>query len=211
MQGFELTVSSTGGDFELPSAGSHSARIVAVINGGAHETAGIGGQPSRRVVKLLLALELPHERRADGRPMVVLYECSASLHSKATLRKVVEHVLGRQLSDGETFSVLDLLGQPCSVAITHEVRADRTFYRVASVGPPIRGMAVPDPAYETFAWSFESGSPFPSPAWLPFHFGRSVADWLAESEEARQAASSNTATSPPAGGYVSGAEAEIAY
>lgn len=211
MQGFNLTVSSAGGDFELPAAGSHSARVVAVINGGTRVTAGIGGQPSRRVVKLLLGLELPHERRADGRPAVVLFEVTASLHPKATLRKLVEQVLGRQLAEGECLPITDLLNQPCSVAITHEVRADRTFYRVASIGPPIRGMAVPDATYGPLAWSIDGGTPFPAPDWLPFHFGRSVADWVAESEEAGQVARSIPSTSPPAGVAVAGAEADIAY
>ena len=106
MLGFELTASnSSGGDYELPSAGNHAARIVGVINGGTHETAGINGQPRKKAVKLLLLVELPYEPRSDGKPFVVLYECSASLHVKATLRKLVHEVLNRPLNEGDKFTV----------------------------------------------------------------------------------------------------------
>jgi hypothetical protein len=208
--GFELTVSS-GGEFEIPSAGNHAARFVAVINGGTHETPGVNGQPSKKVGKFLFGLELPHERRSDGRPFVVLYECSASLNTKATLRKLVEQVLNRQLNDGDRFSVAEFLGQPCSVAITLEAKQDKTYFKVASIGPPIRGMVVPEPTYPQLAWSIHGGTPFPAPEWLPFHYGRSVSDWVAESEEGQQAARKPAQAVVPAADPAVDAEGNIAY
>jgi hypothetical protein len=198
MLGFELTVSNSSGDYETPSAGNHAARIIGVINGGTHETAGINGQPRKKAVKLLLVVELPHEHRSDGKPFVIVYEVSFSLHEKATLRKLVREVLNRLLNEGDKFTVTEFLGQPCAVAITHEAKGEKTFYKVASIGPPIKGMTVPEPVHPRLLWSVYGGEAFSSPTWLPFHFGRSVADWIAESEEAKTSArKASGLVSPP--------------
>jgi hypothetical protein len=211
MLGFELTVSNSGGDYETPSAGNHAARIFGVINGGTHETAGVNGQPAKKAVKLLLVVELPYEPRSDGTPFVVLYECSAKLHPKATLRKLVNEVLNRQLNDGDRFSVTEFLGSPCAVAITHEAKGDKTYHKVASIGPPVKGMTVPEPVHPRLIWSVDGGEPFPAADWLPFHFGRSVADWIAESEEAKKSALKAASVVSPPGNTAPVSDGDIAY
>jgi hypothetical protein len=212
MHGFDLIASSSsGGDYEIPSAGNHAARIIGVINGGTHETPGINGQSGKQTVKFLLVLELPHEQRSDGKLFIVLFECSASLHVKATLRKLVHEVLGRALNDGDRFSVTDFLGQPCAVAITHETRGEKTYYKVASLGPPIKGMQVPEPSHPQLVWSVHTGQPFPDADWLPFHFGRSVTDWIGESEEAMAAAQKAVTANPTPHDADSVADGDIAY
>jgi hypothetical protein len=188
MQDFALTASSSsGGEYEMPSAGNHAGRIIGLINGGTHESSGLNGQPAKRVVRYLFVLELSFEKRSDGTPFVVLFECSASLHAKAKLRKLVHEVLNRSLNDGDRFSATEFLGQPCAVVITHEVKAEKTFYKVTALGPPFKGMAVPEPTHPQIVWSVHSGQPFPAADHLPFHFGRSVSDWIAESDEAEAA------------------------
>ncbi len=212
MHDFELTASSTsGGDYESPSAGNHAARIIGVINGGTHETQGVNGQPGKLVVKFLIVIELPYEQRSDGKPFVVLYECSASLHVKATLRKLVHEILNRTLNDGDRFSVTEFVGQPCAVAVTHETKGEKTYYRVASLGPAIKGMQVPEPSRPQVVWSVHGEHPFPATDWMPFHFGRSVADWIAESEEAKQAARKTTQNVPPPEVPAPVATGDIAY
>ena len=161
--------------------------------------------------KFLFGLELPLEPRSDGQPFVVNFECTASLHEKATLRKLVNEVLNRQLNDGDRFSVTEFLGQPCAVAITHEAKGDKTYYKVASIGPPIKGMSVPEPTYPLLTWSVHSGEPFPSLAWLPFHFGRSIADWIAESDEAKKSALKAASVVSPPGNTAPLADGDIAY
>jgi hypothetical protein len=196
-QSFELTVTSGAGPIEVPSAGNHPSRLVGLLNGGTHMPPAVAGVAGTPTLKYMLIFELPHEIRADGRPFVVLYECTASLHTKATLRKLADSLLGRQLRDGERFLVTELLGKPCSVAIVHESKDERAYAKISSIGPPIKGITLPAQHYPTVIYSILDGAPFPALDFVPFHFGRSVADWLAESEEAQRAMKTPIASTPP--------------
>jgi hypothetical protein len=187
--GFELTAySSVAESQEVPPSGNHAARIVGLVDGGTHLTPGTAGSPRKQVPKYLLILELPLERRADGNPFVVLFECTASLYQGAHLRKVMEAVLGRPIADGEWVAATELVGRPASVTIAHEARGDRAYFKIASIGPAVRGLQVPEQHYPTLVWSIAGGQPFPEADWLPRHFGRTVPEWVAESRDYRAAA-----------------------
>jgi hypothetical protein len=208
---FELTAGASTGSYELPSAGSHPGQFIGVIFGGTHETPAINGQPGSRARKLLFIIELPGERRSDDKPHVILSECTASLHPKATLTKMVQAVTGGQLRDGERFDVSTLVGKPCIVSIVHETRGDRVYHRVSSIGAPIKGMPLAESTYPPLVWSVNGGQPFPDADWLPFHYGRSVADWVGESEEAMAAAQKAVTATPQPHDADSVADGDIAY
>lgn len=136
---FEGAPNSGGGDYstEIPSADTHDARIVALIDLGTHRES-FAGEPEKDARKCLLVYELD-EQIAGMKNVnhVVCVRYTLSFHEKASLRKLAEAVL----NDGQKFSghirYEELLGQPCQVQISHVPgkgeKADRTYSRVGTI------------------------------------------------------------------------------
>ena len=97
----------------------------------------------------------------DGRPFTVRKKYTWSMHEKATLRHHLEGWRGKAFETedfGENgFDTRKLIGVPCVLTVTHEVKGDKTFANVASVGKIMRGLQ-PKPLFnETAYLSLEPG------------------------------------------------------
>lgn len=135
-----MIVKETGsGDFQSVEPGTYAAVCYRVIDLGTQTNTYEGKQTSRHQV--LLSFELD-ELMEDGRPFSVSMFLTASLHEKATMRKVLESWRGRAFTADELagFDLRAVLGKPCMVSV---VVNDKGKTKVASVSKLPKGMHAP--------------------------------------------------------------------
>lgn len=130
---------------KLP-AGSHAARLYSIVDLGTQETNFQGEAKVQR--KLRLTWEVPEERAEfDGqdKPLAIGKEFTFSLHEKATLRKAVEGMLGRTLTDADArkLDIETLLGSTCLLSVVLGKGQDGQEYpKISGFGPLMKGMVV---------------------------------------------------------------------
>lgn len=178
----------SGGDdrTEIPSADTHDARVVAMVDLGTHEESYQGAEATKKR-KCLIVFELDEEMTGmKGVNHVVGKEFTLSFHEKASLRQLAELLC----NDGKPFAAeadVDLgamLGLPCAVTIAHEQgkgeKADRTYARLKQVSAVARKK---HPQHfkakrEVVSW-FVGDDPAGLPDWLPRVYGERVEDKVA--------------------------------
>jgi hypothetical protein len=133
-------------DFAPVPAGSHAAICNAVVDLGLQP--GSAQFPDQKH-QVYIRFELPAERiryNKDGvdveGPMSIGRTFTASMGSKANLRKFVEGWRGASFTDAQAadFDFQKLLGQRCLVNITHNVKGDKTYANLVSAMPLPKGM-----------------------------------------------------------------------
>lgn len=136
-----------GGNFEMVPAGTFIARCFRFIDLGSHEQSFQGESKGlKRLV--MVGFELPTEvMMADGRPFSIHKRWTWSTHEKATMRKDLESWRGAKFNDGDFgpggFDVKNLLGQPCTLSIVHNVKENETYSNITSIGKAMKGVAIP--------------------------------------------------------------------
>lgn len=171
------------GDFEIPPAETLPAVLIGLVDLGTQEHA-YGVQVERKR-KVYLCWELTSERKSgSNQNHVIARDYTLSLDAKANLRAVCDAVRGKPIADGEQFDLRKLLGRPCLVAVEHGTTdKGRQFAKVKGVSQPVRGMTVPKPQNAPYSWLIGSEKPFEAPPWLPFLYGRRVADVIRGADE----------------------------
>lgn len=172
--------SGGGGDFERCPVGNHPAVCVAVLGAGTR-TEQFQGDPAKDVSKLVLVWEA----EADGedgqsKRYFIPKEYTISLNEKAALRKLLEGWFPqRKLNEGEEVDLARLAGQPCLLTVV-----DKNGYpRVDSARPLVKGMTPLAANVKTLVWDVDGGTPPPKDAWLPYVWGKPMADYLRECHE----------------------------
>ncbi len=170
---------------ENPSEDTHDARIVALIDLGTHKESFQGGDEKEKH-QCLVAFELDEEMTGmRGVNHVVAVRYTMSFNEKASLRQLAEAVL----NDGKKYSEADidyelLLGQPCTVQISHvkkqTEKGERTYGRVGMIA------AVPKKHRErmfrpkrTLSTWYVGDDRSLLPDWLPRIYGEKVEDVIA--------------------------------
>jgi hypothetical protein len=93
----------------------------------------------------------------------------------------------RPLNDNEQFVIAELLGTACLVSVVHGTSSQgSTFAKVEAVVKLPKGMPVPKPRITPVCWEIGVGSTLPDYRWLPFLYGKPVADKIKESDEWRR-------------------------
>lgn len=138
-----------GGDFKIAPAGTHIAICNLVADMGLQPGSAVYPTPKRR---LYLRFEIPQERisyelngvKHEG-PLTIGQQFTASMNKKATLRLALEGWRGRSFTDDEAadFDISKVLGQPCTLIVSHNRSGDRTYANISSIGPIPRGMPKP--------------------------------------------------------------------
>lgn len=138
---------------ELVPEGNHPARIYELIEIGTVDSTYAG--ETKKVHKIRIGFELPTEKRTFSeekgeQPMVISKEMALSFGDLAGLRKIIEAVEGRKLTDAEAvdYDVETILGKPLLVAVGHsEPNQEGIQYANANTfSPVIKGLTV-DPLY----------------------------------------------------------------
>lgn len=162
-----LTISQGGsGPSELAPAGIHRAICCGVIDLGT-QCFEFNGE-ARELHKVMLRWELSDEpAQADGRPLQISREFTASLHEKSALRPFLVGWRGKPFTPEELarFDMAALLGQPCQLSVVHETsKKGREFANVMSASRLGKGQAAPEPIADHVYYQIEDGDP---PAELP--------------------------------------------
>lgn len=180
MSAFKGSVkSSSGGDgeyvVELPEADTHPAVVCALVDLGTHAKRKYQSDEVEDVRLVLIGYQLA-DRKTDGTPHVLMQEMRLSYHTKSTLYATACKLLKKKPAEGESIDYAALVGLPASVTVSHGTTAKgKSFARIDDVGGLGRGMTPPKPD-KTVCWS--RGDDPSLLEWLPYHFGKPVAEWV---------------------------------
>jgi hypothetical protein len=173
---------STGdGEYTPAPSGNHVAVCIAFIDLGTQRRKKYQSEAYEETEMIFLCWELTD---VAGRP-VVGRDFRASLHTKSHLRQWVKNWRGKDLGEEEEFDLTKLVGKKCVLTIEHKRSGDRTFATVSNLMAPIKGLAVPDPERTPYCWTRMDGTPFRGPDWLPWLYGKSIEEWVADCLEAK--------------------------
>jgi hypothetical protein len=96
---------------------------------------------------------------------------------------MLESWRNKPLDDREAINLMNLLGKPCLVGISHGKSANGNAYaKITGISNVPKGMGVPKPLTPIFEWHVGSGD-FQAPDWLPFLYGEPVEDVIKRSVE----------------------------
>lgn len=148
-----------GGGFDPVPVGVHRAVCVAVVD--------LGMQPAYRAeykpaYKVLLTFELPDELTDNGEPRLISETLTASMSTKANLRKLIESWFGKGFPSDEAagdFDLRNLLGRPAFLNVTHTQKGEKTYAKVTSVIPLPKNAEKPIPSGEPLYYSEAGDQP----------------------------------------------------
>lgn len=146
----------------LVPEGTHIARLYSIIHMGTIPEMYMGEE--KEMNKIRLGFEFPEELHVfkpelGEQPLVHSQEYTLSFNEKARLRKVVEGIRGKALTDEEceTFDILSLTGKPCLINVIHKVsKAGNTRVEIASVTPLMKNQTAPLQVNESKVLTYEN-------------------------------------------------------
>lgn len=137
--------------------------------------------------KVYLRWELPNERTTwkdrDGQehsgPMIIGKQYTLSLSEKANLRADLESWRGRSFTEQELkgFDVVNVLGKPCMIGVTHNTSGTKTYANVSAVMGLPKGTTVPPPHNKPVSYTPDEHNQ---------QVYDSLPEWLRESIDSRQ-------------------------
>jgi hypothetical protein len=128
-----LTVKDNGGgDFELIPAATYIATSYALIDLGTHDYEYKGDVGTHQ--KVYIGWEL-NDTDTNGKPYTIGKYYTASLGSKATLRKDLIAWRGRDFTESELseFHLQNILGKSCSLGVIHKKSGEYDRARISSI------------------------------------------------------------------------------
>lgn len=183
------------GNFPKAPPGNHPAVLVAMVD--------LGTQKSeyKGVVKYLrrsmFVWELTAEPIEGGKDNHLIgIDLTISLNENAKLRQWIESRLGKKMPDDFDYDIDKELGKPCLLNVAEH----KGYPKVEGMSPVPKGMTVPPPKRKPFLFSLEDLPENPAnlvlPDWLPWLYGRRLADVILECGEV----SGQVAAGKPVGG-----------
>lgn len=164
---------SGGGDFKSCPAGSHIAVCNLIADLGLQPGSGMYPDPKHQV---FIRFEIAEERveyDKDGKhydlPVVIGQTFTASMHEKANLRKQLEGWRGRKFSDdeAEAFDVSAILGKGCMLNVVENVKGDKVYANISSIGQLPKGIVAPKAENELLYFADDNLGTFDKlPEWL---------------------------------------------
>lgn len=179
-------------------AGVFPAYLVALVDIGTHEDKVYQSNQTREVRKILLVFEV----FAKGQAYVVARDYTLSFHLKSTLRQIVEGLTGRHFGEGEGYDLgqifVDGKGQrrarPCALQIeVKQSQKGNDYNRIKEVLPYTADFRYPPCKKDPLVWSVEDEGPLPGPDWLPYLYGKPLAEVVGNCLECR----GNSSCTPP--------------
>lgn len=156
-----LKAPASNKEFEIVPAGNHVARLYRIIHIGTIKGDYMGQE--KDVDTIMLGFELPDEKRVfkEGepeKPFAVSGEYTLSMGPKANLRKLVDGMIGRSLTDEEAddFDILTLIGTPCLLNVIHKTsQAGKQYAKIQAATPLPKSMTAPAPFNDPFILDFD--------------------------------------------------------
>jgi hypothetical protein len=130
-------------NFEPTPAGTHVGVCYRFIDRGTQLGEYKGVKKLRH--EIMLTWELGDELMDDGRPFSISKVYTWSMGEKATLRHDLEAWRGKSFVNDDfdgpnAFDTKNLLGKPCMLTVTHDVKDGQTYAKLASVGKLTKGI-----------------------------------------------------------------------
>jgi hypothetical protein len=159
---------SSGGNYperKPLEAGAYAAVCDMVVDLGVQPSPGGQFAPKRT---LMLRFQIPSERveiTKDGEtkslPAVISRTLGLSLNEKATLRQLLQSWRGRAFTPEELkkFDLVNVLGKPAFINVTHSVKGDKTYANLTSIMPLPKGMPAPTLEGEALTYSIDDPDP----------------------------------------------------
>jgi hypothetical protein len=141
--------------YEPVPAGNHVARIYNIIHIGTTLEDTPWGEKQQNKVRI--TFELPNEtkefKEGEGeKPMSISRTFNISWHEKASLRKFVKGIEGK---DHAKFDLEKLLGKVCMLNVSHNTKGDKTYANIDSAAPLPKGMDEPEAVNEAYILNYE--------------------------------------------------------
>lgn len=134
---------------ELLPTGNYPARVYEIIELGTIDGQWMG--EARKTHKVRIGFEFPTEKKVFSeekgeQPFVISKEMALSFGDLAGLRKIVEAVEGKKLTDAEAvnFEVQSIMGKPLLVTVSHSEPNEQgiTYANATTFSPLIKGLTV---------------------------------------------------------------------
>lgn len=134
---------------ELIPTGNYPARVYEIIELGTVDGQWMG--EAKKTHKIRVGFELPTEKRVfdekkGEQPMVISKEMALSFGDLAGLRKIIEAVEGKKITDAEAvnYDVLSIIGKPLLVTVSHSEPNEQgiTYANATTFSPLIKGLTV---------------------------------------------------------------------
>lgn len=180
---------SEGGGFEKAPAGTHPAVLVGIFDLGEQWQEPFSTKPDPTTGKvqkakwqrqLYYVYELVTKKRASmAGNIVIAIDLNFSMNEKAKMRQWVEARTGKKIPDGTDYDVMEELGKP--VLLTVEMKGD--YPRIKGVTGIPEGYTVPAPHIKPVAWQLDPAKLGEIPSWVPYLYGRKIADVVRESRQ----------------------------
>ena len=134
---------------ELIPIGNYPARVYEIIEIGTVDGTWMG--EAKKTHKVRIGFELPTEKRVFDvakceQPMVISKEMALSFGDLAGLRKIVEAVEGKKLTDAEAvnYEIESIMGRPLLVTVSHSEPNEQgiQYANATTFSPLIKGLTV---------------------------------------------------------------------
>lgn len=148
---------------ELIPTGNYPARIYELIELGTVDSQWMG-EP-KKTHKVRIGFELPTEKRVfdekkGEQPMVISKEMALSFGDLAGLRKIIEAVEGKKITDAEAvnYDVLTIVGKPLLVTVSHSEPNEQgiVYANATTFSPLIKGLTVDPLSNKTRVLTYEN-------------------------------------------------------
>ena len=139
-------------DIQLIQSGPQPAVIAGVVDLGSHMESYLGNAP-KEMRKIFLWFEYPqlkqrfYEEDETFKSSTIMLECALAVNDKAKLRKVIEAVCGRGLSDQEAYSfdITKILGARILTNVNHKQKKDGGYKEEITAFMPLGAYPLPVP------------------------------------------------------------------
>lgn len=169
------------GAFAKAPAGNHLAVLVAVVDMGTQFADGYQGAAGKWQRKAYFVWELLGETvEGTTKNHLIGTDLTLSLHEKAKLRKWLEARRGKLIPDGAPLDITEELGKPCLLNVIEK----NGYPKIDGLTAVPKGMPVGEPQHKPVSVGleeFQAGTPVPD--WVPWHFGKPIADHIAGCKE----------------------------
>lgn len=134
---------------ELIPTGNYPARVYEIIEIGTVDGQWMG--EAKKTHKVRIGFELPTEKRVfdekkGEQPMVISKEMALSFGDLAGLRKIVEAIEGKKLTDAEAvnYEIESIMGRPLLVTVSHSEPNEQgiIYANATTFSPLIKGLTV---------------------------------------------------------------------
>jgi len=133
-------------NFEPVPMGTHVARCITVVNLGLQESK--WGPKAKHYIGFevpSVRVEWEKDKQKHEGPAIIGSTYTSSLSPKAILRQHLESWRGKAFTEAEleAFDLMNLLGVPCMLSVTHTVNGSNVYANIASIMGLPKGMECP--------------------------------------------------------------------